>query len=77
MSPGSAPTIALPSSGGGSKGKGGGGGSKSDDEYQREIDQIKERTVALKNETAAQECLNGIIFELEHQCLAIFSIRFS
>ncbi|MBY5882494.1 tape measure protein [Rhizobium leguminosarum bv. viciae] len=69
--------VAPSSSGGGSKGKGGGGGSKSADEYQREIDQIKERTVALQNETAAQECLNGIIFELEHQCLAIFSIRFS
>ncbi|MGO8282184.1 tape measure protein [Rhizobium ruizarguesonis] len=60
--------VAPSSSGGGSKSKGGGGGgSKSADEYQREIEQIKERTTALQAETAAQECLNGLIFELEHQ----------
>ncbi|AIC27061.1 phage tape measure domain-containing protein [Rhizobium etli bv. mimosae str. IE4771] len=42
-----------------------GGGGKSVDEYQREIEQIKERTAALQAETAAQESLNGAIFELE------------
>ncbi|MBY3564129.1 tape measure protein [Rhizobium laguerreae] len=42
-------------------GKGGGGGSKSADEYQREIEQIKERTVALQNETAAQATVNPLV----------------
>ncbi|MBY5553720.1 tape measure protein [Rhizobium leguminosarum] len=51
------------SSGGKSKGGGGGGGggSKSADEYQREIEQIKERTVALQNETAAQATVNPLV----------------
>lgn len=52
------------SGGGGSKkksGGGGGGGSKSADEYQREIEQIKERTVALQNETAAQAGINPLV----------------
>ncbi|MGZ2403885.1 tape measure protein [Rhizobium ruizarguesonis] len=47
--------------GGKSKGGGGGGGSKSADEYQREIEQIKERTVALQNETAAQATVNPLV----------------
>ncbi|MBX4967189.1 tape measure protein [Rhizobium binae] len=57
--------VTATSSGGG-KGSRGGGGGKGANEYQREIEQIKERTVALQAETAAQECLNGTIFELEH-----------
>jgi tape measure domain-containing protein len=47
--------------GGGGKGKGGGGGSKSADDYAREIEQIKERTVALQNETAAQAGINPLV----------------
>ncbi|MBY5585314.1 tape measure protein [Rhizobium leguminosarum] len=49
--------------GGGSKSKGGGGGGggKSADEYQRETEQIKERTAALQNETAAQATVNPLI----------------
>ncbi|MEQ1406156.1 tape measure protein [Neorhizobium sp. Rsf11] len=51
------------SSGGGGRGRGGGG--RGANEYQREIEQIKERTLALQAETAAQGALNGklIIFE--------------
>ncbi|MBY3268403.1 tape measure protein [Rhizobium laguerreae] len=44
-----------------SKGGGGGGGGKSADEYQRETEQIKERTAALQNETAAQATVNPLI----------------
>ncbi|MGM4911432.1 tape measure protein [Rhizobium sp. 768_B6_N1_8] len=72
--PGVAPTTVVPisindfkptgtkSSGGGGGGrKGGGGGGKSADEYQREIEQIKERTAALQTETAAQSGINPLI----------------
>ncbi len=53
------------STGGGRKrGSGGGGGSASENDYQREIEQIKERTAAIQAETAAQEAL-GPLFELE------------
>lgn len=53
--------VTASSSGGGSKGRGG-GGSKSADEYQREIEQIKERTTALQAETEAQKAVCGTIF---------------
>lgn len=56
----------VTASGKSGSGSGGGGKSKQDD-YERDVENIKERTAALQAETAAQECLNGIIFELEHQ----------
>jgi tape measure domain-containing protein len=46
--------------GGGSKKKGGGGGG-SENDYAREIEQIKERTIALQNETAAQAGVNPLV----------------
>lgn len=51
--------------GGAGTGKGGGGGSKGkkskESDYQREIEQIKERTAALQAETAAQAMANPLI----------------
>jgi tape measure domain-containing protein len=63
------PKYAVPATpkksggGGGGRGKkrGGGGGGGSADEYQREIEQIKERTIALQNETAAMEGVNPLV----------------
>jgi tape measure domain-containing protein len=54
-----APTKSSGSGGGGSKKKGGSGGGEND--YAREIEQIKERTLALQNETAAQAGVNPLI----------------
>lgn len=57
------PKYAVPasSSKGGKKSKGGGGGGKGANEYQREIEQIKERTAAVQAETAAMVQLNPLI----------------
>lgn len=56
------------STGGGRKrgGGGGGGGGGGESDYQREIEQIKERTAAVQAEAAAQETL-GPIFEMERE----------
>jgi tape measure domain-containing protein len=51
------------SSGGGSKG--GGSGSTRQDDYQREIAQIRERTAALQAETAAQAGINPLVDDFE------------
>lgn len=48
-------------SGGGGRKKSGGGGGGSADDYQRQIEQIKERTLALQNETVAQAGVNPLI----------------
>jgi tape measure domain-containing protein len=54
--------VAPSAGGGGGRSKGGGGGGgKSADDYQREIEQIKERTLALQNETAAQAGINPLV----------------
>ncbi|MDX0469445.1 tape measure protein [Sinorhizobium medicae] len=53
-----------PSRGGGEGGRsrgGGGGGSGSADEFQRETEQIRERTEAIQAETAAQAGLNPLV----------------
>lgn len=52
--------FAAPS--GGKGGKGGGGKSKRENEFEREIAQLKEHTAALTAETEAQKCLCGTIF---------------
>ncbi|WP_082005950.1 tape measure protein [Ensifer sp. ZNC0028] len=52
------------SSGGGGSGRrrrGGGGGGGGENEYQREIEQIKERTAAIQSETAAQAQINPLV----------------
>jgi tape measure domain-containing protein len=52
------PTASSGGSGGG--GRGGRGGRRADD-YQREIEQIKERTIALQAETAAMTQVNPLV----------------
>ncbi|MBP2459583.1 MULTISPECIES: tape measure protein [unclassified Rhizobium] len=47
--------------GGGRKRRGAGGGAGSADEYQREIEQIKERTIALQTETTALSQVNPLV----------------
>lgn len=55
-------TVPASSSGGGKKRRGGGGGGGgSADDYQREIQQIKERTAALQAETAAMAQVNPLV----------------
>ncbi|PDS97517.1 hypothetical protein CO659_12695 [Rhizobium sp. S9] len=49
------------SSKGGGGGRKKGGGSKGENEYQREIEQIKERTAAIQAETAAQATVNPLV----------------
>lgn len=49
------------SSGGGGRGRGGRGGGRGGNDYQREIEQIKERTAALQAETAAQAGVNPLV----------------
>jgi tape measure domain-containing protein len=51
--------VSSSGSGGGRKRGGGGGGGESD--YQREIEQIKERTAAIQAEAAAQSTVNPLI----------------
>lgn len=51
------PTGTKSSGGGGRKG----GGGRGENDYQREIEQIKERTAALQTETAAQAGINPLI----------------
>ncbi|MGO6719561.1 tape measure protein [Rhizobium ruizarguesonis] len=46
---------------GGGGGKKGGGSGKKENEYQREIEQIKERTASLQAETAAQATVNPLV----------------
>ncbi|GCA51793.1 hypothetical protein KGO5_04250 [Sinorhizobium sp. KGO-5] len=53
------------SGGGGGKGKKGGGRSKGDS-FQREIEQIKERTAALQAETVAQAGVNPLIDDYDY-----------
>jgi len=52
---------AASSSSGGSGRKGRGGGGRNSDDYQREIEQIKERTLALQAETAAMAQVNPLV----------------
>lgn len=59
------PKYAVPATpkkgGGGKRGRSGGGGAGSADEYQREIEQIKERTIALQAETTAMSQVNPLV----------------
>lgn len=58
---------APPGKGGGSgKGKKSGGGGGGSDDFQREIDQIKERTAAIQAETTAQAGLNPLLNDFGH-----------
>lgn len=52
--------AASGSSGGTGKGKSGGGGSRQN-EYQREIEQIQQRTAALQAQTSAQAAINPLV----------------
>lgn len=52
--------------GGGGGGKGRGRGSSRPDDLQREIEQIKERTLALQAETAAQAGINPLIDDYDY-----------
>jgi tape measure domain-containing protein len=53
------PPTSSSGGGGGRRRRGGGGGGA--DDYQREIEQIKERTIALQNETKAQAGINPLV----------------
>lgn len=55
------PQYAVPATAGKAKGGGSKSGAKSADDFAREIEQIKERTIALQAETEAQGAVNPLV----------------